>query len=95
MGYPDAGNCVTAAPRNSAANEVCALAAEVLDFADNLACRMEGKLGCITIPQCPQELCKPQEQRAYPPLFEELRGKLLAMKRCLYAMESTIDLADI
>ena len=82
--------------RESAAVEVMRFADQLSNRAQDLAKRVEEKLGPIAMEDTPKNIgneCK--EARIYPLLFSEFRNKLLAIESAFNSIDSTISRTEL
>lgn len=82
--------------KQSIANEIATLAGAMADQAERVAIRADEKLSQICSPSVP--LCTIEKNgvsREYPPLFSDLRDKLLCIERALNKINNVLGRAEI
>lgn len=93
MDVPCKGN------REPIASEIASLAAILAGRAEETAGRVADKLVPICSPEHPQPplvgLNKADIIREYPPLFEDLRDKLLCIERAFNRINNVLDRAEV
>ena len=79
--------------KESVAQEIVDLASQLAETSTNIALRVQAKLEPIMLHtiENPTVMSVPvEQQRKYPPLFEELRNKLQITENSLFLIENAI-----
>jgi hypothetical protein len=79
-------------PREAtAAEDICALAANVQSHASSVLAKLDGKLIPVVYQASPEAIEKGKERKAYPPLFSDLYERLIQIDSCLYGVDDIIN----
>lgn len=93
----EAGNCVK---RETVAQDVLNHAGRLSNMADELAARMLDQLAPVMVSPRPEPVCGTQSEKVciskeHPPLFDDLRSRLLNIEQCFRRMTDGLNRTEI
>lgn len=94
-GYPQEVKCVAGNKREPISHEIMNFVERLANQAEKTAGRASEKLAPICVQPCPTTNGGEKISREYPPLFSDMRDRLITIETALTRLNDVLDRAEV